>query len=155
MDQTMRYYLAYGSNLSVAQMLSRCPDAIYVGTAEIKDYRLLFRGSGSGSYLTIEKCKGRTVPVLVWKVSESDERALDLYEGYPSFYEKEELPIEVKSLVDGSPIGTVPAFFYAMTGKRPLGRPSRLYLSICEEGYDRFGFSRKLLRTALRESCEE
>lgn len=151
----MRYYLAYGSNLSVAQMLNRCPDSIYVGTAEIKDYRLLFRGSGSGSYLTIEKCKGRTVPVLVWKVSERDEKALDLYEGYPRFYEKEELEIEVKSLTDESPIGKVPAFFYAMTGKRPLGRPSRLYLEICEEGYDRFGFSRKLLQTALIESMEE
>lgn len=28
-----KYYLAYGSNLSVAQMAQRCPDAVYVGTA--------------------------------------------------------------------------------------------------------------------------
>ena len=33
----MKYYLAYGSNLSVGQMLDRCPDAIYVGTSEIRD----------------------------------------------------------------------------------------------------------------------
>ena len=148
----MRYYLAYGSNLSVAQMLSRCPEAIYVGTAEIKDYRLLFRGSGSGSYLTIEKCKGRSVPVLVWKVSESDERALDLYEGYPSFYEKEEIPIEVKSLIDGTPIATVPSFFYAMDPSRPLGRPSTHYYRVCQEGYERFGFDKRILEKALKES---
>lgn len=36
-----KYYLAYGSNLSMAQMAQRCPDAVYVGTAELKDYRLL------------------------------------------------------------------------------------------------------------------
>ena len=66
------YYLSYGSNTSVRQMLERCPDAIYVGTAELKGWRLLFKGSQSGSYLTIEKKKGRKVPVLVWKVSELD-----------------------------------------------------------------------------------
>ena len=68
------YYLSYGSNTSVRQMLERCPDAIYVGTAELKGWRLLFKGSQSGSYLTIEKKKGRKVPVLVWKVSKRDEK---------------------------------------------------------------------------------
>lgn len=53
-----KYYLAYGSNLSMGQMAERCPDAVYVGTAEIADYQLLFKGSLTGSYLTIEKKKG-------------------------------------------------------------------------------------------------
>ena len=148
----MRYYLAYGSNLSVEQMLRRCPDAVYVGTGKIKDHRLLFRGSMTGSYLTIEKKKGRTVPVVVWKVSDEDEEALDLYEGFPRFYRKEELEIEVHSLIDGTPIGTVLAFVYIMDETRPLGRPSSLYLRVCEEGYKRFGFDRKLLQRAVRES---
>lgn len=65
-----KYYLAYGSNLSMAQMAQRCPDAVYVGTAELKDYQLLFKGSQSGSYLTVEPKKGSTVPVLVWRISE-------------------------------------------------------------------------------------
>ena len=59
-----KYYLAYGSNLSVAQMAQRCPDAVYVGTAEIENYQLLFKGSQSGSYLTIEPKVGSKVPVL-------------------------------------------------------------------------------------------
>ena len=80
------YYLGYGSNLSVRQMLERCPDAIYVGTAELKGWQLLFKGSQSGSYLTIEKKRGRKVPVLVWKVSKRDEKKLDAYEGAPRFY---------------------------------------------------------------------
>lgn len=53
-----KYYLAYGSNLSVAQMAQRCPDAVYVGTAVLNDYRLLFKGSQSGNYLTVEPKKG-------------------------------------------------------------------------------------------------
>ena len=50
-----KYYLAYGSNLSIAQMVQRCPYAVYVGKATIPNYKLLFKGSKSGSYHTIEK----------------------------------------------------------------------------------------------------
>ena len=51
-----RYYLAYGSNLNIAQMQFRCPDATVVGTAVIPDYELLFKGSLTGAYLTICIC---------------------------------------------------------------------------------------------------
>ena len=48
-----RYYIAYGSNLNVRQMMMRCPTARLIGTSVIKDYRLMFKGSQTGSYLTI------------------------------------------------------------------------------------------------------
>ena len=91
----MRYYIAYGSNLNIRQMKSRCPHARPVGTAEIKDYRLLFKGSQSGAYLTVEKEKGHSVPVGIWEVDEMDERNLDRYEGFPAFYYKENLRLPV------------------------------------------------------------
>ena len=53
-----RYYIAYGSNLNVQQMRWRCPGARIIGTSELKDYRLLFKGSKTGSYLTVEPEKG-------------------------------------------------------------------------------------------------
>ncbi len=151
----MKFYLAYGSNLSVEQMLQRCPQAVYVGTGELKGYRLLFRGSLTGSYLTIEHRRNRKVPVVVWKVTEENEAALDLYEGYPCFYRKEELQVEVHSLVDGSAIGTVTAFVYIMDEARPLGRPTDRYLRVCAEGYERFGFDLAILKKALRESTSK
>ena len=43
-----KLYLAYGSNLNIVQMIIRCPDAKFYGTAEIKDYELLFKGSKTG-----------------------------------------------------------------------------------------------------------
>ena len=52
-----RYYLAYGSNLT----LDRCDSdayALVVGKGVIKDYRLLFKGSKTGSYLTMKRPKG-------------------------------------------------------------------------------------------------
>ena len=146
------YYLGYGSNLSVRQMLERCPDAIYVGTAELKGWRLLFKGSQSGSYLTIEKKKGRKVPVLVWKVSELDERKLDVYEGFPRLYQKEEMEVELHNLADGAPIGTVKAFIYIMDENRKIGQPDDGYYLTCEEGYLRFGFDTKILQKAYEES---
>ena len=77
-----RYYIAYGSNLNVRQMKFRCPTAKIVGTAVIGDYELLYKGSKTGSYLTIEKKKGSVVPVAVWEVTAADEHNLDIYEGY-------------------------------------------------------------------------
>ena len=37
-------YIAYGSNLHLDKMAKRCPSAKIVGTSEIKDYKLTFRG---------------------------------------------------------------------------------------------------------------
>ena len=78
---------------NMKQMQFRCPDARIVGTAEIPNYQLLFKGSKTGSYLTIEPKQGCTVPAAVWSVSERDELALDRYEGYPHFYYKTELEL--------------------------------------------------------------
>lgn len=77
-----RYYIAYGSNLNVRQMRMRCPSARIIGTADLKNYELLFKGSKTGAYLTVEKKPGGTVPVAVWEVTAQDEKALDRYEGF-------------------------------------------------------------------------
>ena len=75
-----KYYIAYGSNLNVQQMRYRCPGARVVGISSIRDYELLYKGSKTGSYLTIEKKKGSIVPVAVWEVTADDEKRLDAYE---------------------------------------------------------------------------
>ena len=69
MNMTGRRYIAYGSNLNRAQMALRCPDAKVVGTGEIKDYELLFRGNRNGAVATVEPKKGESVPVLIWEIS--------------------------------------------------------------------------------------
>jgi len=48
-----KYYIAYGSNLNKEQMKSRCPDAVPVGTSEIKNYTLLFKGHPNRAVATI------------------------------------------------------------------------------------------------------
>ena len=58
--------------------------ATILGTANLKGWELLFKGSKTGSYLTIEESEGGTVPVVIWEVTATDEAALDRYEGFPT-----------------------------------------------------------------------
>lgn len=145
----MKYYLAYGSNLNVRQMQMRCPGAKKIDSTTIKDFQLLFKGSKTGSYLTIEKKKGGMVPVGIWEVNEEHEASLDRYEGYPHFYYK------VEGKLPGVPHEEQDAFIYIMHEERKLGLPSDDYVEVCKVGYENFGFDEKYLKEALRISKEE
>lgn len=149
-----RYYLAYGSNLNMEQMKYRCPGAVPLGTAELEGYRLLFKGSKTGSYLTIEKADGFTVPVGVWAVTEADEKRLDCYEGYPHFYYKTEMDISYRGLLNKKS-RRVNAFVYIMQEERPFGIPSYLHVNICRQGYADFGFNQETLAAAYAFSKKE
>ena len=146
-----RYYAAYGSNLNTLQMRYRCPSARVIGTAEIADYRLLFKGSKTGAYLTIEKQKGSIVPVGIWEVSESDERSLDRYEGFPNFYYKTEMSLDIKGIRTRK-IRRRKCFVYIMHEERELALPSRSYVRTCIEGYFDFDFNTKYLKQATQDS---
>lgn len=142
-----RLYIAYGSNLNVEQMTCRCPTAKVYGKAILKGYRLLFKGRPDNAYLTIEPKVGGEVPVVIWDIKLSDEISLDRYEGYPSFYYKEDIPVELET---GE---VVEAMVYIMTNKIRdrinLNLPSEYYLNAVSEGYEEFGFDLKYLEEAI------
>ena len=148
-----KYYLAYGSNLNVRQMRYRCPTAKPIGITAISNYELLYKGSKTGSYLTIEKKKGSLVPIVVWEVTAADEKRLDAYEGYPNFYYKKEMKLPVR-LANGK-TKKLTAFIYIMHEERELGCPSLAYIRTCKEGYRNFGFDQKYLETAYLRSTKE
>ncbi len=153
-----RYYIAYGSNLNIQQMQRRCPGARVIGTSEIENYRLLFKGSRTGSYLIIEPKEGSSVPVAAWSVTDADEAALDRYEGFPAFYYKAEMRLPIKGIRTGK-VRMRNVFVYIMHEERPLGLPSEFYLETCLQGYRNFRFDEKILAQAYadsdgRERCE-
>ena len=148
-----KLYLAYGSNLNIVQMIIRCPDAKFYGTAEIKDYELLFKGSKTGAYLTIERRKGSNVPVGVWAVTERDISALDRYEGFPAFYYKKEFRQQIWGKA-GEDWGVHDCFAYIMHEDRRIGIPSSVYINTCREGYKDFGFDINILMDAVKRSKE-
>jgi hypothetical protein len=149
-----RYYIAYGSNLNIKQMKFRCPTAKVVGTSEIHDYRLLFKGSQTGAYLTIEPCTGSGVPVAVWEVTADDELSLDSYEGNPQFYYKTEMTLPVTG-TDGKPVGDLTVFVYIMHEDRSVGIPMQYYVDACLEGYRVFGFDEEKISDAIKLSLEK
>ena len=148
-----RYYIAYGSNLNIPQMRMRCPGARIIGTSVIPDYELLFKGSKTGSYLTIEPWEGGRVPVAVWEVTAAHERSLDRYEGYPVFYYKADMELAV-TLAGTGEVKTLPGFVYMMYADRPLGTPSNSYFVTCAQGYRSFGFDPCILLDAYTNSKE-
>lgn len=141
-------YIAYGSNLSVEQMAHRCPDATVIGMAAIQNWKLVFRGCA-----TIEPAEGRVVPVLIWEISDKDERNLDRYEGFPSYYFKRDMTVTMTDL-DGKNPQEVTAMVYLMTDGHPLQSPWRGYLDTLAEGYQRFGFNPYQLELAVKEAKE-
>lgn len=149
-----KYYVAYGSNLNIHQMKMRCPGARIIGTSVIENYQLLFKGSKTGSYLTIEPKDGAKVPVAVWEVTRTNEMALDRYEGYPNFYYKKEMILNVKGIVTGK-MRRRTAFIYIMHEERVLGMPSSFYVKTCLEGYQAFGFDERYLYDAIKVSGRE
>lgn len=123
-----KLYVAYGSNLNIAQMALRCPTAHIYGTGLVNNWELIYRGSMTGSYATIRRRKGSAVPVVVWSIMENDEKSLDIYEGYPRFYFKQNVMVDL-------PSGKKKAMVYIMDLKRKPGRPSQRYVESIREGY--------------------
>lgn len=140
-----KVYIAYGSNLNLPQMAHRCPTAVTLATSEIKDYELVFRGSKTGSYATIEPCEGSTVPVLLWEIQPRDEFSLDIYEGYPDFYQKQLMDVPIGD-------GTIRAMVYTMPDHHQLGMPSQRYIDTIEEGYASAGFDTDVLYDAIEKT---
>ena len=144
-----RYYIAYGSNLSVAQMNSRCPDAIPIGTAMLNGYKLLFKGPA-----TIDSVDGCSVPVAIWNTSEEDEKKLDEFEGYPYAYEKGKAVVSVRRL-DGGELMAVEGFFYRKPDRFPLWTPRHKYFRLLMDAYRYWNFPFSTLKQALFDSVDE
>ena len=142
----MKNYIAYGSNMDEGQMQFRCPDAKLIGKGKIKDWRLMFKGSLSGNYATIEREENCEVPILLWKISVADERKLDRYEGYPNFYYKRTVEVEMDK---GK---TMKGMVYIMHEERKLGLPTAHYYKILSDAYEKFGFDFNILEEALNYS---
>lgn len=121
---------------------------------KIPDYKLLYKGSKTGSYLTIEPKEGAYVPVGVFTVTPEDEKKLDRYEGFPRFYYKKEMKIRMWDQVLQK-YRTVDAFVYIMHEDRPFGVPSPTYVATCMEGYADFEFDEQLLEDAFSRSMTE
>jgi len=138
-----KYYLAYGSNLNLENMMNRCPSAKIIGTIMLNDYRLVYKGKNDNySYLTIERCDGYSIPMAVYEITLTDLLSLDDYEGYPWLYSKSYVPLNIEGKKRK-------ALIYIMNLDFDYHLPSQEYIDICMEGYEDFEFDKNILEQAL------
>lgn len=139
-----KIYIAYGSNMDLEQLAFRCPEAELIGTGRLDGWRLMFKGSQTGAYATIEREKGQTVPILLWRISAADEERLDRYEGFPTFYYKRTIRA-MRMGENGADLGKIQGMAYIMHEERKLGIPTMQYYDVLAQAYKKFGFDMKIL----------
>ena len=138
-----RLFAVYGVGLNRSEMVKHCPTAKPIGTTELKNFRLAFRGGNACALATIEKKKGGSVPALLWEITPQDEAALGRWIGVPALYRKD----TVKVRLNGT---AMDAFVYIQIGNKPPNKPSSFYYSTLLEGYKAAGFDTEILKAAVQ-----
>ena len=138
-------YIAYGSNMVEEQMAHRYLGAKLIGTGYLPNHRLEFY-----LHATVEhtRAHGAKVPVAVWEITDADERSLDRYEGFPTYYTKHRRRVVMD---DGSEIW---GMVYIMNMIRPQPPTAGYYNSIAY-AYEKLGYSDQIgsvLEPALERS---
>ena len=139
-----KYYVAYGSNLDINDMGYRCPNALPYKVGRIDHYKLVFRGN----LATIEPDKKSYVPVLVWKITNSDECNLDYYEGYPHLYYKKTVKVHCNDGIN------ILGLVYIMADNYDKSATSVRYNNTIKQGYKNCGFDLGILEKAIKEANE-
>ena len=147
-----RYYFAYGSNLSVAGMTKRCPDAKKIKALQLRGCKLVFRGVAD---VEITNNENDWVEGGLWRISTYDEGRLDSYEGVSLRDPKDGLYRKLTFPIGNTRDDTVwDCLIYKMnrTGIMP---PSEHYFNIIKQGYEDFGLDLSKLNEALMASWDD
>jgi len=138
-----KLYFAYGMNTNTEEMAYRCPRARSLGKAVLPGYRLEFK-----SFATIVPSPKEQVEGVLWTITDTDESALDMLEGYPEFYDKKTVSVEHDNQ-------SYIAMTYIMGPREQGYAPSDGYYSMVSEGYQTFGLSQQQLLDAKNRSIKE
>jgi len=135
---------AFGSNLSVDQMGDRCPGARVLGTALLRNHRLVFVGHSArwgGAVASVEPAPGERVPGLVYGIDDNDLARLDRFEGAPFVYQR------VRKNVLGPSKRAWRVQTYEL--EAPCGAPSKEYFGQILRSYRMWGFDAAGLADAV------
>ena len=131
----MALYAAYGSNMDPAQMAERCPHSPQAGTGWLDGWRLTFGGEDlgwEGALATLVEDAGDRVFVVLYEVSDSDENALDHWDGATlGYYSKVRVRVATWD-------GDVLAWLYVLNDYEG-GLPSARYLGIMADAAEAAG----------------
>jgi len=128
-------YAAYGSNMDPAQMLERCPHSPQRGTGWLEGWRLTFGGADigwDGALTTVVEDASTRVFVVLYDMFETDEKALDSWDGVTlGYYRKVKIRVETLD-------GDVLAWLYVLNFYEG-GLPSARHIGILADAAEKAG----------------
>lgn len=83
-------YFAYGTNMSRRQMNDRCPSNKILSKAKLKGYKFIFNSRGVATIILADKVE---VHGVIYEIDKECLENLKRYEGYPNFYEIEDVEV--------------------------------------------------------------
>jgi gamma-glutamylcyclotransferase (GGCT)/AIG2-like uncharacterized protein YtfP len=116
-------YFAYGMNTNQEEMTYRCPDAQSLGHARLIDHAFRF-----AYHADVVPCAVSYVDGVLWSITDQDLASLDLLEGYPTYYGRDQVRVS-----QGSRIFL--AVCYSMQPGQLDTLPSARYMDMVLEGY--------------------
>lgn len=138
----MKYlYAAYGMNTNLNEMSHRCPTAVCLGPAQIKNHEFVFRTHADVQYKQNAKCD-----IVLWEIDDTCLKALDSLEGYPYYYTRFNVKVKFGKR-------TVNALVYQMNDQSYVQEPSRGYLDMVREGYQQNGVPTDQIDHAINMTC--
>jgi gamma-glutamylcyclotransferase (GGCT)/AIG2-like uncharacterized protein YtfP len=132
------FYFGYGMNTNIESMTRRCPGAIYMGKATLRNHKLVFK-----YHADIEAADTNMEGVL-WEVGAMEMQSLDYMEGYPVYYSRKEVWVETEKR-------KYKAWVYFMADdNHEYHAPDEYYLDLLTQGYTDAGIPlSQLLRTGV------
>ncbi|MBR5604259.1 MAG: gamma-glutamylcyclotransferase [Bacteroidales bacterium] len=139
------YYVAYGSNMNLSQMKYRCPNSKVVCNGVLTGWKLVFNIHADIIYTGNKEDK---VPVVLWDIRNKDWKSLDMYEGFPKYYIKKNVDVDVGAGY------IVSAIVYVMADNRKgVKLPCKSYFESILTGYKENGINTDILYEALTYSA--
>ena len=126
---------AYGSNMLIKKLRSRCPSAVKIGVCKIKKHVLKFHKVSKKDHsgkCDCEFTESETAEVygVLFRIPKSEETKLDEIEGLGKGYEKK--PIPVTTIEEGK--DTAVMYYATDEAKDPNKKPYVWYLNQVIEG---------------------
>ncbi|WP_426747457.1 gamma-glutamylcyclotransferase [Myxococcus faecalis] len=140
-------YFAYGSNLDLAQMRTRCPGATVEARATLPGHTLVFGGyshSWGGAVASLQRVRGAHVEGLLYRLTPEDVRALDAFEGHPFVYKR-----AVRLVTDMAGRRRRAQVYLMPEASFKPWAPAIRYFKVLWRAYERLGFNRAVLKAAL------
>ena len=120
------FYFGYGSNMNINRMNNRCKDGNFVdlGKVVLNNYEFYFYDRG---YANVRYSNYKDVEGVLYRINKECLSKLDIAEGYPDIYQREEVFLDYKNK-------TIKSQIYLVNNDYSVGIPNDYYYNIVKEG---------------------